>query len=259
MDVETMSNETDDHLPIVQIELDKLNYANESINNLEIELEESKKEYIRTLNDSEKQLNEIEKKLGNCVERVKPYYQLRTELRHAKENYLKAKNKFETAQELYVAAKKMQLYAEESLDVTADPDSILKPDENQKNLTKMLEIARLKVTDTELFKHSSDSEQIEANRIYEEKMSHVEQLEKELRKQIEKSKIFFITKSQLNKELRFLFIKIEGLKNCLKEAKSAYQLSLRNLESISTEIHKQREATLHSNSSDDFNESCESE
>ncbi len=29
----------DDHLPRVQVELDKLNYANESINNLELELE----------------------------------------------------------------------------------------------------------------------------------------------------------------------------------------------------------------------------
>ena len=234
--------ESDDHLPRVQEELDKLNYANESINNLELELEDSKKEYARTIKESEEELKELEKKLGSCVEKSRPYYDARIELNEAKEKYYIAKHRFETAQELYVAAKNIQLYAEENLE---NFSSIAKNDPNEKEtLIKILEIAKNKVNDTELSKESSDIEQINALKIYDEKKNLVQQLEKDLKKNIEKSKKYYELKSSLNKELRFLFTKIEGLKSCLKEAKLAYQQSLNNLELISTEIHTQRQLTL---------------
>jgi hypothetical protein len=234
--------ESDDHLPRVQEELDKLNYANESINNLELELEDSKKEYVRTIKDSEEELKELEKKLGSCVEKSRPYYEARIELNEAKEKYYIAKHRFETAQELYVAAKNVQLYAEENLE---NFSSNTKNDPKEKEtLIKILEIAKMKVNDTELSKQSSDIEQINALQIYEEKKKIVEQFEKDLKKNIEKSKKYYELKSNLNKELRFLFTKIEGLKSCLKEAKLAYQQSLNNLELISTEIHAQRQSTL---------------
>jgi hypothetical protein len=63
--------ESDEHLPRVQVELDKLNYANESINSLELELEESKREYLQTMQDSEDELTALEKKLGACVDKSK--------------------------------------------------------------------------------------------------------------------------------------------------------------------------------------------
>ena len=47
-------------------------------------------------------------------------------------------------------------------------------------------------------------------------------------------------KSAFNKELQFFSLKIDGLKSCLREAKTTYQQSLRNLEKISTEVHLQR-------------------
>lgn len=55
-------------------------------------------------------------------------------------------------------------------------------------------------------------------------------------------------KSTFNKELKFFMLKIEGLKSCLREAKTTYQQSLKNLEKISTEVHEQRN-TLHQNNS----------
>lgn len=247
----------DEHLPRVQVELDKLNYANESINSLELELEESKREYLLTIQNAEDDLMLMEKKLGNCVEKSKPYYDARIELNDAKEKYAKAKIRFETAQELYVAAKRMQMYAEENLETYKletqsmhgmEFDQI----ENNKNeydhidnpdLLKILDIAKIKVNETELAKQTSDLEQIEAYKFYEEKLIKVEELEKSLKKQIDKSRKYFETKANFCKELRFLFTKIEGLKSCLKEAKSAYQQSLKNLELISTEIHTQRQTS----------------
>ena len=126
---------------------------------------------------------------------------------------------------------------------------------NRETLGKILEIAKIKVNETELSKQSSDIEQIEAFKIYDEKRKKIELMEKELKKPIEKSKKYFELKANLYKELRFLFTKIEGLKSCLKEAKLAYHQSLKNLELISTEIHTQRQtmnmsANINANSSE---------
>lgn len=144
------------------------------------------------------------------------------------------------------------MYAEENLESSnKGSETLLKSEEttnketaeegSDENLSKMLQMANIKVNETELSKQSSDIEQIVANRIYDEKRNRVEQMEKNLRKQIEKSREYFELKAAMYKELRFLFTKIEGLKACLKEAKLAYQQSLKNLELISTEIHSQRQ------------------
>lgn len=85
-------SESDEHLPRVQVELDKLNYANESINSLELELEEAKREYLTTMQDSEEELAVFEKRLGSCVEKSRPYYDARIELGEAKDKYFKVKN-----------------------------------------------------------------------------------------------------------------------------------------------------------------------
>ena len=118
--VDAVEAESDEHLPRVQIELDKLNYANESINNLELELVDSKKELVRTMQDGDEELRQLEAKLGVCVLKSVPYYEARIELCEAKDKYVKAKIRFETAQELYVAAKNMQMYAEETLEKEGD-------------------------------------------------------------------------------------------------------------------------------------------
>lgn len=140
------------------------------------------------------------------------------------------------------------MYAEENLESSNKGDETLQKNEEttnkdtaDENLSKMLQMANIKVNETELSKQSSDIEQIVAHRLYDEKRNRVEQMEKNLRKQIEKSREYFELKAAMYKELRFLFTKIEGLKACLKEAKLAYQQSLKNLELISTEIHSQRQ------------------
>lgn len=53
--------------------LDCLNYANESINNLEIEFEESKREFLRTKSDFDNDLNLFEKKLGKKLRENKTH------------------------------------------------------------------------------------------------------------------------------------------------------------------------------------------
>ena len=236
-----LEEESNDHLPRVQVELDKLNYANESINNLELELEESKKEFIRTWHESDEELTKLEKKLGTCVSKSLPYYESRIELSDAKEKYLKAKIQFETAQELYMAAKNMQMYAEETLE-KAEAIRPINRDTDCDEIV-LLKLAKSKVNETEQAKKTSDTELVEALGHYEEKRDKLNACEKDLKKFIEKSFKYFELKSRQLKELRFIFTKIEALKSCLKEAKSTYQQSLKNLESISTEIHVQRKTS----------------
>ncbi len=163
----------------------------------------------------------------------------------SKDKYLKAKNSFETAQALYVAAKEMQIYAEDNLEFTSADEipstKTKKKQEEPNSFLEILENSKKKVQETELSKHIFDLEQIEATKIYQENYLNVQQLEKSLKKTIIKSKTYYEFKASVNKELKFQLSKVEGLKSCLKEAKAVYQQSLNNLESISSEIHTQRQ------------------
>ena len=181
---------------------------------------------------------QLERKLGEHIKKSKSYYLARIELYDAKQIYLNSKFRFETAQELNVAAKNMQMHNEENLELFEQKANAELS--NQNNLVKMFDMAKAKVYETELSKQINDKEQIEALKNYDDKLKKIELLEKNLKKNIEKSRKFFQLKAKFNKELMFLYSKIKGIKICLKEAKMAYQQSLKNLEKISCEIHAQR-------------------
>jgi hypothetical protein len=101
-------------------------------------------------------------------------------------------------------------------------------------------MAKIKVSETEFSKQTCDLQQIEAYKVYEQRAKQLDGTEKSLKRFIEKSTKYYEMKAFFNKELHFYLAKIEGLKSCLKEAKFAYQQSLKNLEQISSEVHAQR-------------------
>jgi len=158
---QAQNQEEDAHLPRVRVELDRLNYANESINNLEVEYEEAKREFIQTLRESEAELAVVEKKIGGHVLKVVPYYEERMTLSVSKQKYLQARFEFERAQELYVAAKNLQMYAEENLESGEGSGST----SDAVALERMLKLAKVKVSEREFAKQSSDLEQIEAFKV----------------------------------------------------------------------------------------------
>lgn len=165
--------ESDAHLPRVRVELDRLNYANESINNLELELVEAKREFLEVLRFSENELERCEKKIGNQhVMKSMAYYEERLALNLTKQKYLNAKFRFETAQELYVAAKNVQMYAEENLEDAKDLSMSGKESYNagsvteNMNLMKMHKMAKVKVSEAEFSKQSCDLEQIESFKVF---------------------------------------------------------------------------------------------
>lgn len=165
--------ESDAHLPRVRVELDRLNYANESINNLELELVEAKREFLEVLRFSETELERCEKKIGNQhVMKSMAYYEERLALNLTKQKYLNAKFRFETAQELYVAAKNVQMYAEENLEDAKELSMSGKESCNagsvtdSMNLMKMHKMAKVKVSEAEFSKQSCDLEQIESFKVF---------------------------------------------------------------------------------------------
>lgn len=232
--------ESDDHLPRVQEELDKLNYSNESINNLELELEDSKREYSELNKNCEETLLKLEKKLGSCVAKTRAYFDGLIELKEAKEIYIKAKNHFEAAQALYVAAKEMQSYAEDNLELNLNKEI------SRQTLIDILENAKEKALEAEKAKQIRDKKQIDALKVYEDKQKFIKEFEEKQKRTIAKAREYYDLRAKFSKELKFQNDKIEGLKNCVKEAKSVYQQSLNNLEKISSDIHTQRQSFLNS-------------
>jgi hypothetical protein len=59
---------------IFQVELERLNKASTDINKLENELEEAKALFISTKNRQAQRIEYLQKKLGNCIQKAKPYY-----------------------------------------------------------------------------------------------------------------------------------------------------------------------------------------
>ncbi|CAG2116840.1 unnamed protein product, partial [Medioppia subpectinata] len=101
--------------PRVQIELENLNTSTDLINKLEVELNESRTHFHLLLSDSSQKISELAKKLGSCVERVKPYYEARVRAKELRVETQRAALRFERATSSHIVAKEMVRLAEEGL------------------------------------------------------------------------------------------------------------------------------------------------
>lgn len=88
-----------------QVELEKLNSATDKINSLEMELDEANTAFRMLLNESIKKLKLLSKKLGNCIERARPYYEAFEFSKKAQMECQKAAVQYQRANESHQAAK----------------------------------------------------------------------------------------------------------------------------------------------------------
>ncbi|CAF1139612.1 unnamed protein product [Adineta steineri] len=235
LNVESSSTSEDDLDPRIQIEFDRLNYANEAINSLELQLDDARKTLKELWNISQEELSLLEKSIGTSVAKAKSYYEARIKLREAKEILTKAKHRFERAQALHVAAKELAI---------ASADYIDEAEQSSEHATEWSETyhqAVEKAANAEREKYLADFDQQRAEVTYSEIEALVQKLEKDSRRSINKSKPYYEKKVEFHKELEFHKRKVSGLENCVNEAKCQYQQSLKNLEIISNEIHARRE------------------
>ncbi|UJR15634.1 hypothetical protein I4U23_002571 [Adineta vaga] len=231
----SLASENDEILdPRVQIELERLNHANEAINHLELQLDEARRTLKEFCDIGEEELSRLEKSIGSAVGKARNYYDARIKLRDAREALTKAKHRFERAQALHVAAKELAVVSADYIDEAE------KSNQNAATWNETYGQAIAKAADAEREKYQADLDQQYADAAYADVEKQVEKLQKEYRRAINKSQPYYEKKAEYHKELDFQKRKVFGLENCVNEAKAQYQESLRNLEKISNEIHAQR-------------------
>lgn len=220
--------------PRIQVELENLNTATDDINKLEIELEEANSTFRILLNESTRRLKLLSKKLGSCIEKARPYHEAQEKSRLAQIECQAAAVKFQRANEIYAAAKETVALAEQRFMSNSHEWQF------DNAWQEMLNHATIKVMDAEKQKTDCHAEhQLKAS-IFSAAEMKVQQLEDRVRRSIQKSRPYFDEKQICQDQLQTQKERIQELQTQIQCAKTMYSTSLKNLEQISEEIHRQR-------------------
>uniref|UniRef100_A0A1A7WXA0 SH3 domain-binding protein 5 n=1 Tax=Iconisemion striatum TaxID=60296 RepID=A0A1A7WXA0_9TELE len=219
--------------PRIQGELEKLNQSTDDINRCESELEDFRQKFRAVLVEATMKLDELMKKIGRAVDESKPFWEARKVARKAQVEAQKATQEFQRAVEILRAAKETIALAEEKL---------LEEDSRQFDSAwqEMLNHATQRVMEAEQARTQSEAEHRKTAANYNSCIGHMRQLEKKLKRSVNKSRPYFELKAKYYLQLEQLKHHVDELQAKLVSAKAEYRSALRNLESISEEIHAQR-------------------
>ncbi|KAM7421589.1 hypothetical protein PAMA_015637 [Pampus argenteus] len=219
--------------PRIQGELEKLNQSTDDINRCETELEDARQKFRSVLVEATVKLDELVKKIGKAVEESKPYWEARRLARQAQLEAQKATQDFQRATEVLRAAKETISLAEQRL---------LEEDNRQFDSAwqEMLNHATQRVMEAEHTKTRSELLHKETAAKYTAAINRMKQLEKKLKRTINKSKPYFEMKAKYYLQLENLKKNVDERQAKLSQAKGEYKTALRNLEMISDEIHERR-------------------
>nr|KAF6476153.1 SH3 domain binding protein 5 [Rousettus aegyptiacus] len=266
--------------PRIQGELEKLNQSTDDINRRETELEDARQKFRSVLVEATVKLDELVKKIGKSVEDSKPYWEARRVARQvvvkvklnridpeakdglemgrghfselvaslfavkcpgqrmtqAQLEAQKATQDFQRATEVLRAAKETISLAEQRL---------LEDDKRQFDSAwqEMLNHATQRVMEAEQTKTRSELVHKETAARYNAAMGRMRQLEKKLKRAINKSKPYFELKARYYVQLEQLKKTVDDLQAKLALAKGEYKTALKNLEMISDEIHERRRSS----------------
>ncbi|KAG1948353.1 SH3 domain-binding protein 5 [Pimephales promelas] len=232
-DEDSESLEEEEVDPRVQGELEKLNQSTDNINRWETELEDSRQKFRAVLLEATVKLDEQVKKIGKAVEDSKPYWEARKAARQAQVEAQRATQEYQRAMEILRAAKETIALAEERL---------LEEDSRQFDSAwqEMLNHATQRVMEAEQTRTRSELEHRETATKYNAAINHMRQLEKKLKRTINKSRPYFELKAKYYLQLEQLKRRVDERQAKLTQAKAEYRTALRNLETISDEIHARR-------------------
>ncbi|XP_020842909.1 SH3 domain-binding protein 5 isoform X2 [Phascolarctos cinereus] len=237
--------------PRIQGELEKLNQSTDDINRRETELEDARQKFRSVLVEATVKLDELVKKIGKAVEDSKPYWEARRVARQAQLEAQKATQDFQRATEVLRAAKETISLAEQRL---------LEDDNRQFDSAwqEMLNHATQRthrpsgcpgccyrdgVMEAEQTKTRSELVHKETAAKYNAAMGRMRQLEKKLKRAINKSKPYYELKAKYYVQLEQLKKIVDDLQAKLSLAKGEYKTALKNLEMISDEIHERRRSS----------------
>lgn len=230
------NDETDSELdPRIQIELEKLNTTTDEINKLEIEYDEANTTFRMLLNESTRRLKLLTKKLGSCIEKARPYYDLLDIAKKQQKECQEAALQYQKANGIHAAAKETVALAEQRFLTNQHEWQF------DNAWQEMLNHATMKVMEAETQRAERGREhQIKAC-IYKETEEHLKQLEERLQKFIVKSRMYFDEKALCQEQLNTQKHRIESIKEEIIKTKNFYSQTLKNLEKISNEIHMKRQ------------------
>ncbi|KAJ8273165.1 hypothetical protein GJAV_G00098280 [Gymnothorax javanicus] len=222
--------------PRIQGELEKLNQSTDDINRWETELEDVRQKFRSVLVEATVKLDEVMKKIGKPVEDSKPYWEARKVARQAQLEAQKASQDYQRAIEVLRVAKETISLAEERL---------LEVDSRKFDSAwqEMLNHATQRVMEAEQTKARSELAHEETATKYSAALSHMKQLEKKLKRTINKSKPYFELKAKYYLQLEQLKKQVDEGQAKLTFAKAGYRTALQNLEQISDEIHERRRSS----------------
>ncbi|XP_063699085.1 SH3 domain-binding protein 5 homolog [Culicoides brevitarsis] len=220
--------------PRIQIELENLNTATDGINKLEIELEEANATFNILLNESTRRLKLLVKKLGSSIEKARPYHEAVEAARKAQIECQSAAVKYQRANEIHAAAKETVALAEQRFMSNSHEWQF------DNAWQEMLNHATLKVMEAEKNKAETVAEHQRRAAVFSAAEKRVQELEDKYRGSINKSRRYFEEKQVCQDQLETQKGRIQQLQAQLQACKTAYATSLRNLEQISEDIHRQR-------------------
>ncbi|KAM3614922.1 uncharacterized protein V6R79_020808 [Siganus canaliculatus] len=222
--------------PRIQGELEKLNQSTDDINRCETELEDARQKFRSVLVEATVKLDELLKKIGKAVDESKPYWEARRLARQAQLEAQKATQDFQRATEVLRAAKETISLAEQRL---------LEEDNRQFDSAwqEMLNHATQRVMEAEHTKTRSEQAHKETASKYTAAIGRMKQLEKKLKRTINKSKPYFEMKAKYYLQLENLKKNVDERQAKLSQAKGEYKTALKNLEMISDEIHERRRSS----------------
>ncbi|KFU85067.1 SH3 domain-binding protein 5, partial [Chaetura pelagica] len=196
-------------------------------------LKDARQKFRSVLVEATVKLDELVKKIGKAVEDSKPYWEARRVARQAQLEAQRATQDFQRATEVLRAAKETISLAEQRL---------LEDDKRQFDSAwqEMLNHATQRVMEAEQTKTRSELVHKETAAKYNAAMGRMKQLEKKLKRAINKSKPYFELKAKYYVQLEQLKKTVDDLQAKLALAKGEYKTALKNLEMISDEIHERR-------------------
>lgn len=220
--------------PRIQIELEKLNTTTDEINKLELEYDEAHQTFRLLLNECTRRLNLLSRKLGSCIEKSRPYYEILKQTKKAQQECQEAAVQYQKANGIYAAAKETVALAEQRFLTNQHEWQF------DNAWQEMLNHATMKVMEAENQRAESGREHQRRAAIFKDLEEKLKQLEEKQVKNIIKARPYFDEKVLCEEQLNTQKERIEAIRKDITRTKNFYAQTLKNLEQISNEIHMMR-------------------
>jgi len=253
--------------PRIQGELERLNKSSSEINKMENELDEAKQLFNTSRGRQLQRLEFLQKKFGSCIAKSKPHYDCLAQIERLKAESRLSVKEFERANSLYKKAKETLAVAEANLMANSSSSSSSNnPSTTSSNSSSSSSCSsnsnsssssssstscpgvwqeHLSSTITKINASKRNLDLAEDNHrhrtaCFQQAEQRGQTLEKELRKQIVKSKSYYDEKTRWNVQMEAQKLRIDELDLAIQHAKVVYNGAMANLSRISEEIHEQR-------------------